>query len=51
MKKLLIGMTVGAIVGALAFKKMEDKKLPDRVIDTAREKLCGENSCGCGSGE
>ncbi len=39
MKKLLIGMTLGAIVGAVAYKKMEDKRIPEKAIDAAKEKL------------
>lgn len=39
MNKLLIGMTLGAIVGAVAYKKMEDSKLPEMAIKTAEKKL------------
>ncbi|MCH5160474.1 MAG: hypothetical protein J1G04_00435 [Clostridiales bacterium] len=37
MKRLLFGMTIGAIAGALAFKKMEDKQLPEKVLKCAKE--------------
>lgn len=40
MNKLLIGMTLGAIAGVVAFKKMEDKRIPEKVLDSAKEKLC-----------
>ncbi len=39
MNKLLIGMTLGAIVGAVAYKKMEDNKIPEKAIKTAEKKL------------
>ena len=39
MKKLLWGMAIGAIAGAVAYKKMQDDKIPERVIDAAKEKM------------
>ena len=37
MKRLLFGMAVGAVAGALAFRKMEDKQLPEKVLKCAKE--------------
>ncbi len=37
MKQLLLGMAFGAVAGALAFKKMEDKQLPEKVLKCAKE--------------
>lgn len=39
MKRLLFGFTLGIVAGAIAFKKMEKSKMPEKVIDAAREKL------------
>lgn len=39
MRKLLIGLTIGAIAGAIAMKKMDDSKIPEKVMQTAQEKL------------
>ena len=39
MKKLLIGMGIGAIAGIAAYKKMEDSKLCDKAIKCAEKKL------------
>lgn len=38
-KRLLIGFTIGAVAGAVAYKKMEDSKLPEKVLQSAQEKL------------
>ncbi len=40
MKQLLIGMAVGALAGAMAFKKMQDEKIPEKALKAAHEKLC-----------
>lgn len=39
MKQLLIGMAVGAIAGAVAFKKMQDEKVPEKALKMAQDKL------------
>ncbi len=39
MNKLLIGMTLGALVGAVAYKKMEENKIPEKAIKKAEKKL------------
>ncbi len=39
MKRLLLGFTIGAITGAMAYQKMQKSKLPEKVIRTAQEKL------------
>ena len=39
MKGLLFGFTVGAIAGAVALKKMENSKVPEKAIKAAKKKL------------
>lgn len=39
MKKLLIGLGLGAIVGAVAYKKMEDTKICEQALKCAEKKL------------
>lgn len=39
MKRLLVGMTLGAVLGAVALKKMEKSKVPEKVLQSAQEKL------------
>ncbi|MCX4313227.1 MAG: hypothetical protein OSJ83_05115 [Clostridia bacterium] len=39
MKQLIIGLTVGAIAGAIAYKKMDDNKVPEKVLKKAQKKL------------
>ena len=39
MKKLLLGLTLGAIVGAVAVKKMQDEELPEKLLHCAQKKL------------
>ncbi len=39
MNKLLLGFTIGAIAGAVAFKKMDDKKIPEKALKKAQKKL------------
>lgn len=40
MKRILIGLTIGAVIGAVAFKKMEQAKIPEKALKTAQEKIC-----------
>ena len=40
MKQLLWGMAIGAIAGAVAYKKMQADNIPERVLDAAKEKVC-----------
>lgn len=40
MKRLLVGITLGAVLGAVALKKMENSKVPEKVLQSAQEKLC-----------
>lgn len=42
MKQLLIGLTLGAITGAIAYKKMEESHLPEKALKTAKEKICDD---------
>lgn len=39
MKQLLIGMAVGAVAGMMAYKKMQDDRVPEKALKIAREKL------------
>ncbi len=39
MNKLLLGFAIGALTGAVAFKKMEESKVPVKVLKTAQKKL------------
>ncbi len=39
MKKLLWGMAIGMVAGAVAYKKMQEDKVPEKVLKTAQEKL------------
>ena len=39
MNKLLFGLTIGAVIGAVAYKKMEDSKIPEKALESAHEKL------------
>lgn len=39
MNKLLLGLTVGAIAGAVIFKKMDENKVPEKVLKKAQKKL------------
>lgn len=39
MNKLIFGFTIGAIAGALALKKMEKSKVPEKALKAAQEKL------------
>lgn len=39
MKKLLFGFTVGIVAGAIAFKKMEKSKVPEKAVKMAQKKL------------
>lgn len=39
MKKLFIGMAVGAVAGMMAYKKMQDDHVPEKALKMAREKL------------
>ena len=39
MKSLLFGFTVGAIAGAVALKKMENSKVPEKALKAAQKKL------------
>ncbi len=39
MKQLLLGITLGAIAGAVAVKKMEDEELPEKLLKCAQKKL------------
>lgn len=32
-------MAIGAVVGAVAYKKMKDDNIPERVMDAAKEKM------------
>ena len=42
MKKLLIGLTIGAITGAIAYKKLEENRIPEKALKTAQDKLCDD---------
>lgn len=42
MNKLLFGLAVGALLGAVAYKKMEDSKIPEKALESAHEKLKGK---------
>lgn len=42
MNKLLFGLMAGAVLGAVAYKKIEDAKLPEKALETAQEKLKGK---------
>lgn len=39
MKRMLLGFTVGAIAGAIALKKMEKNKVPEKALKVAQKKL------------
>lgn len=39
MKQLILGMAIGAVAGAMALKKMEKEKVPQKAIKMAKEKL------------
>ena len=39
MKGLLFGFTIGAIAGAVALKKMENSKVPEKALKAAQKKL------------
>ncbi len=39
MKKLLLGMGLGALVGVVAYKKMEDSKLCEKALKCAEKKM------------
>lgn len=39
MKKILIGLGLGAIVGIAAYKKIEESKLCEKAIKCAEKKL------------
>lgn len=39
MKQILLGFTIGAIAGAVALKKMENSKVPEKALKAAQEKL------------
>lgn len=39
MKKLFLGFALGTLAGVFAFKKMEDEKLPEKIICAAQKKL------------
>lgn len=39
MKKLLLGFTVGAITGAVAYNKMHKNKLPEKALESVQEKV------------
>ncbi len=40
MKKLLIGAAIGAALGMVAYKKMQDGKVAEKALDVAKEKIC-----------
>lgn len=39
MNKILFGFTVGMVAGAIALKKMEKSKVPEKALDAAKKKL------------
>lgn len=39
MKKLLIGAALGVVAGAVAYKKMQDGKVAEKVLEAAKEKM------------
>lgn len=39
MKRIILGFTLGAIAGAVALKKMENSKVPEKALKAAEEKL------------
>lgn len=39
MKSLLFSFTLGALAGAVALKKMENSKVPEKALKAAQEKL------------
>ncbi len=39
MNKLLFGFTLGAIAGAVVFKKMEKSEVPEKALKAAEKKL------------
>ncbi len=40
MKKIIIGLALGAIAGAVVMKKLDDKQIPEKLMHQAQEKLC-----------
>lgn len=39
MNKLLFGLTIGAVIGAAAYRKIENSKTTEKMLQTAQEKL------------
>ena len=39
MKRIILGFRIGAIAGAVALKKMENSKVPEKALKAAQEKL------------
>lgn len=39
MKNLLIGAAIGAVAGMVAYKKMQDGKVAEKMLDAAKEKM------------
>lgn len=39
MNKLLFGFTLGIVAGAVALKKMEKNKVPEKAVKMAQKKL------------
>ncbi len=39
MKGLIFGFTLGIVTGAIALKKMENSKVPEKALKAAQEKL------------
>ncbi len=39
MKKLLIGAAIGAALGMVAYKKMQDGNVAEKMLDAAKEKM------------
>ena len=39
MNKLIVGFTLGIVTGAIALKKMEKNKVPEKAVKMAQKKL------------
>lgn len=43
MKKIIIGLALGAVAGAYVMRKLDDNQIPERIMQQAHEKLGGKD--------
>ena len=43
MKKIIIGLALGAVAGAYVMRKLDDNQSPERIMQQAHEKLGGKD--------